>query len=146
MTRVVTARVTDAQFDYLAQRAVENYGGDLSQAVREAVVFAEEFLKLSDGPLPVGDDPRYLDEVGIDDLADALGRAAETKHAQASADETTERGEAPEGLEVQEWRRRVRQGRRTTQQSHPQVTLRPSCNPVAAMHAGFSLAFAHGDT
>jgi hypothetical protein len=48
MTRVVTARVTDEQFDFLAERAVHHYGGDLSQAVREAVVFAEEFLKLFD--------------------------------------------------------------------------------------------------
>ena len=48
----------------------------------------------------------YLDEIGIDDLADALARAASARQAQASADEETERFEAPKGLESQEWRRR----------------------------------------
>lgn len=52
MTRVVTARVTDDQFDFLADRAMSNYGGDLSQAVRESIVYAEEFLKLFDAEDP----------------------------------------------------------------------------------------------
>ena len=38
----------------------------------------------------------YLDEIGIDDLADALGRAAAARKAQASADQETEMVEAPE--------------------------------------------------
>jgi hypothetical protein len=48
----------------------------------------------------------YLDEIGIDDLADALARAAASRESQASTDEETEIVEAPEGLETLEWRRR----------------------------------------
>ena len=48
----------------------------------------------------------YLDEIGIDDLADALARAAASRESRASTDVETERVEAPEGLEDQKWRRR----------------------------------------
>ncbi len=48
----------------------------------------------------------YLDEIGIDDLAEALARAAAARQAQASADQETERVEAPEGPEDEQWRRR----------------------------------------
>ena len=48
----------------------------------------------------------YLDEIDIDDLADALAQAASGREAQASTDEETEMVEAPKGLEDEEWRRR----------------------------------------
>ncbi len=48
----------------------------------------------------------YLDEIGIDDLADALARAAASRESRASTDVETETVEAPEGLEDQKWRRR----------------------------------------
>ena len=45
----------------------------------------------------------YLDEIGIDDLADALSDAADERHAQASSELETERDEAREGPESLEW-------------------------------------------
>ena len=53
MTRVVTARVTDDQWDWLAERAVEIHGGDLSKAVREGILFGQlmtEILSSKDPP------------------------------------------------------------------------------------------------
>ena len=43
MTRVVAARVTDDQWDWLADRAIEIHDGDLSQAHG----FANRFLRES---------------------------------------------------------------------------------------------------
>jgi len=48
----------------------------------------------------------YTDDLDLDDLADALASAADSRRAQALLEKKTERHEAPEGLEVQEWRRR----------------------------------------
>jgi site-specific recombinase XerD len=48
----------------------------------------------------------YLDEIGIDDLADALADAASSRCAQASSELETERDEAPEDPESLQWRRR----------------------------------------
>ena len=48
----------------------------------------------------------YTDDLDLDDLADALASAADSRRAQALLEKETERHEAPEGLEVQEWRRR----------------------------------------
>jgi hypothetical protein len=41
MTRVVTARVTDDQWDWLEERAIELHDGDLSKAVREGILFGQ---------------------------------------------------------------------------------------------------------
>ena len=49
---------------------------------------------------------QYLDEVGIDQLAEALERAAARRHAQASPDLTTLGSEISTSLERLEWRRR----------------------------------------
>lgn len=48
----------------------------------------------------------YTDDLDLDDLADALAVAAKNRDAQASPERDTESDEAPEGLEVLEWRRR----------------------------------------
>jgi hypothetical protein len=48
----------------------------------------------------------YTDDLDLDDLADALASAAESRHAQASSQQETERDGAPKGPEAQEWRRR----------------------------------------
>jgi hypothetical protein len=47
-----------------------------------------------------------LDEVGLDELAEALDRAAAKRHAQASPDLTTLESEVSTSLERLEWRRR----------------------------------------
>ena len=49
---------------------------------------------------------QYLDEVGLDELAEALDRAAAKRHAQASPDLTTLESEVSTSLERLEWRRR----------------------------------------
>jgi hypothetical protein len=41
MTRVVTARVTDDQWDWLAERAIELHDGDLSKAVRDGLLLGQ---------------------------------------------------------------------------------------------------------
>ena len=41
MTRVVTARVTDDQWDWLAERAIELHDGDLSKAVRGGLLLGQ---------------------------------------------------------------------------------------------------------
>jgi len=51
---------------------------------------------------------QYTVEVELDDLADALDRAASTRDAQASPDLTTLDTELANSLEDLEWRRRVR--------------------------------------
>jgi integrase len=49
---------------------------------------------------------QYLDDVGLDELAEALERAAAKRHAQASPELTTLEVEVAEGLRELEWRRR----------------------------------------
>jgi hypothetical protein len=49
---------------------------------------------------------QYTDDVELDDLADALERAAEARDAQASPDLATLETEIAKGLETLEWRRR----------------------------------------
>src|SRR5512133_2012367 len=49
---------------------------------------------------------QYTDDVELDDLAEALERAAEARDAQASPDLTTLETEIAKGLETLEWRRR----------------------------------------
>jgi len=48
----------------------------------------------------------YTDEVDLDELAEALDRAAAARHAQASPDLTTLEGEVSDELETLRWRRR----------------------------------------
>ena len=81
----------------------------------------------------------YLDEIGIDDLADALSRAASGREVQASTDQETETVEAPEGLEALQWRRRVRRRRRSAQHSHRQTALRPFCDPPSATRSAVTV-------
>jgi len=49
---------------------------------------------------------QYTDEVELDELADALGRAAEVRLSQASPDLTTLVQEVSDELETLRWRRR----------------------------------------
>jgi hypothetical protein len=49
---------------------------------------------------------QYTDEVELDELAEALDRAAANRHAQASPDLTTLGSEVSTSLERLEWRRR----------------------------------------
>src|SRR5204862_288274 len=61
---------------------------------------------------------QYLDEVGLDELAEALERAAAKRHAQAPPDLTTLGSEISTSLERLEWRRRESNPRpRTHRQS-----------------------------
>src|SRR5437016_4912780 len=43
MSRMVQARVTDEQYDYLADRAFHVYEGDLSAALRASITFSQHF-------------------------------------------------------------------------------------------------------
>src|SRR5512133_1731921 len=49
---------------------------------------------------------QYTDEVKLDELAEALARAADNRNAQASPDLATLEGEASDELETLRWRRR----------------------------------------
>jgi hypothetical protein len=49
---------------------------------------------------------QYTDEVKLDELAEALARAAETRDAQASPDLATLQDEVSDELETLRWRRR----------------------------------------
>ena len=46
MTRVVTARVTDDQWDWLAERAIELHDGDLSKAVRDGLLLGQVMVDI----------------------------------------------------------------------------------------------------
>ena len=94
--------------------------------------FANRFLRESDrdifalrglmGHAQLETSRAYLDEIGIDDLADALAVAAERRHAQASSELETERDGAPQGPETLEWRRRESNPRpRTHREEHLQA-------------------------
>lgn len=52
MSRMVQARVTDAQYNYLHYRATEFHNGDLSQALRESIGFAEELMSVLEAESP----------------------------------------------------------------------------------------------
>jgi hypothetical protein len=52
MSRMVQARVTDEQYNWLYYRAVEFHDGDLSQAIRESINFAEAFAAVLDAESP----------------------------------------------------------------------------------------------
>lgn len=52
MSRMVQARVTDEQYNWLYYRAVEFHDGDLSQAIRESINFAEAFAGVLDAESP----------------------------------------------------------------------------------------------
>jgi hypothetical protein len=52
MSRMVQARVTDAQYDFLFEQAMEVYDGDLSQALRAAITFAMELDGVLLAPSP----------------------------------------------------------------------------------------------
>ena len=43
MSRMVQARVTDEQYDYLAERAIDVYDGDMSAALRACITWAGYF-------------------------------------------------------------------------------------------------------
>jgi integrase/recombinase XerD len=60
---------------------------------------------------------QYTDEVELDELADALERAAEARHAQASPDVTTLDSDVTAALQVLEWRRRESNPRPRTHRS-----------------------------
>jgi site-specific recombinase XerD len=61
----------------------------------------------------------YTDEVELDELAEALGRAADFRHAQASPDLTTLESEVTAALETLQWRRRESNPRPRTLRSEP---------------------------
>jgi hypothetical protein len=48
----------------------------------------------------------YTDEVDLDELSEALDRAADSRHTQASPDLTTLEGAVSDELETLRWRRR----------------------------------------
>jgi hypothetical protein len=52
MTRVVTARVTDEQWDWLAERAIELHDGDLSKAVRDGLLLGQVMADILSAPDP----------------------------------------------------------------------------------------------
>jgi hypothetical protein len=52
MSRMVQARVTDEQYDYLAQSAFDVYDGDLSAALRSCIAFARHFEEALNSPDP----------------------------------------------------------------------------------------------
>lgn len=52
LTRTLTARVSDAQYDWLAERAIDEHRGDLSKALRDAIDEAVSFRRLLNSPDP----------------------------------------------------------------------------------------------
>jgi len=52
MSRMVQARVTDEQYNWLYYRAVEFHEGDLSQAIREAINFSVELVEILEAESP----------------------------------------------------------------------------------------------
>jgi len=52
MSRMVQARVTDEQYNWLYYRAIEFHDGDLSQAIRESITFSEEFARILEADSP----------------------------------------------------------------------------------------------
>ena len=73
----------------------------------------------------------YTDEVELDELAEALDRAAATRYAQASPDLTTLEREVSDELETLRWRRRVRLRRITAEPSDGHYAMPPICSPAA---------------
>jgi hypothetical protein len=61
----------------------------------------------------------YTDEVDLDELADALDRAAASRHAQASPDPATLEAELTAELETLRWRRRESNPRPRTPRAEP---------------------------
>jgi integrase/recombinase XerD len=61
----------------------------------------------------------YVDEVDLDELAEALERAAAARHAQASPDLTTLEDEVSDELETLRWRRRESNPRPRTHRTEP---------------------------
>ena len=61
----------------------------------------------------------YTDELDLREMAEALDRAAEARHAQASPDQATLETEDGKGLETLEWRRRESNPRPRTHRSEP---------------------------
>lgn len=59
MSRMVQSRVTDEQWNYLEYRAIEFHDGDLSAAIREAIVFSREFAAILEAASP----PEALQEL-----------------------------------------------------------------------------------
>jgi hypothetical protein len=78
MSRMVQARVTDEQWNYLEYRAVEFHDGDLSAAIREAVVFAREFTGILEASSPAD---------ALSDLQDRWRREAENRRNETFMDE-----------------------------------------------------------
>jgi hypothetical protein len=56
MSRMVQARVTDEQYDYLSERAYDTYDGDMSAALRASITFAGYF----DEALNAADPGEYI--------------------------------------------------------------------------------------
>ena len=52
LTRTITVRVEDEQYDWLVERALDEHG-DLSKSVREAIESARTFSRLLDSEDPV---------------------------------------------------------------------------------------------
>ena len=46
LTRTLTARVSDEQYDWLIEQAIDYHGGDLSKALRDAIDEAMIFRRL----------------------------------------------------------------------------------------------------
>ena len=52
MSRMVQARVTDEQYNWLYYRAIEFHNGDLSQAIRESINFSVDFVEILEAESP----------------------------------------------------------------------------------------------
>ena len=55
LTRTLTARVSDEQYDWLIEQAIDYHGGDLSKAVRDAIDEAMVFRRVLNTADPLGE-------------------------------------------------------------------------------------------
>jgi hypothetical protein len=55
MTRLVQARLTDSQYDWLAEHAADWYEGDLSKAIRDALETAQIMEQILNSADPEGE-------------------------------------------------------------------------------------------
>lgn len=77
LTRTITARVADDQYDWLVEDAIQFHGGDLSKALREAIRTAMSFERVLSNRDP---------HAALDDLIER-GRAAEAREVGQSEDQ-----------------------------------------------------------
>jgi hypothetical protein len=77
---------------------------------------------------------QYTDDVDLDELAEALRRAADARYAQASPVLTTLERSVRDELEAVRWRRWVKHARTSAQQSPLAVGLLPTCDPLGVWY------------